>query len=269
MTIAAAVVRSRTLALGTPSAYWALRLGAALCFIGHGAFGFITKAAWVPYFGVVGIGEAWAWRLMPVIGAVDVMAAMAVLYAPRALPLVYMTVWAAWTALLRPLAGEPIWEAVERAGNYGVPLALLTLTGSLSTWRDLVASRARPTGDVETVSRTRAILQWTTCLLLAGHGALGALYGKPVLASQYAFIGLPASATAILGWLEIGLAAAVAMRPSVSLLVFVAVWKLSTESLWIATGAPIWEFVERAGSYVAPLALAALVAHCHPEPSEG
>jgi hypothetical protein len=43
----------------------------------------------------------------------------------------------------------------------------------------------------------------------------------------------------------------------------VAVWKLSTESLWIATGAPIWEFVERAGSYAAPLAFAALVAHCH------
>lgn len=38
---------------------------AALCFIGHGAFGIITKAGWVPYFGVVGIPEAWAWKLMP------------------------------------------------------------------------------------------------------------------------------------------------------------------------------------------------------------
>src|SRR5688572_8885284 len=85
-----------TLTLGSPEstsralpvAYWLLRVGAALCFIGHGAFGFITKAAWVPYFSAVGIPDAWAWRLMPLVGTVDVMAAMAVLYAPRALPLV-------------------------------------------------------------------------------------------------------------------------------------------------------------------------------------
>ena len=29
---------------------WTLRAGAALCFIGHGAFGVITKEGWVPYF---------------------------------------------------------------------------------------------------------------------------------------------------------------------------------------------------------------------------
>ena len=37
-------------------------------------FGFITKAAWVPYFGVVGIPEPWAWRLMPIVGTADVLA---------------------------------------------------------------------------------------------------------------------------------------------------------------------------------------------------
>src|SRR3954452_12313716 len=95
---------------GSDGAYWALRLGAALCFIGHGAFGFITKAAWIPYFAVVGVPAAWAWKLMPLIGAVDVLAAMAVLFAPRGLPLSYMALWAFWTALLRPLAGESVWE---------------------------------------------------------------------------------------------------------------------------------------------------------------
>ena len=59
------------------AAYWVLRVGAALCFIGHGAFGFITKAAWLPYFGVVGIPESSAYTLMPLVGAVDVMAGMA------------------------------------------------------------------------------------------------------------------------------------------------------------------------------------------------
>jgi len=242
------------------TAYWLLRVGAALCFIGHGAFGFITKAAWVPYFGVVGIPAEWAWRLMPIVGAVDVLAGMAVLYAPRALPLVYMTVWAAWTALLRPLAGEPVWEAVERAGNYGVPLALLTLTGLPRSWRELVTWRDRAWHDPQTLVRVRSILRWTTCALLLGHGALGAITGKAVLATHYADVGLPELTTAGVCWFEIGLAGAIAMRPVPALLMLAAAWKLSSESLWIVSGAPIWEVVERAGSYAAPLALAALVA---------
>jgi hypothetical protein len=34
---------------------------------------------------------------------------------------------------------------------------------------------------------------------------------------------------------------------------------MATEFLFVAAGAPIWEFVERAGSYAAPLALAVLL----------
>ena len=112
-----------------------------MCFIGHGAFGFITKAAWLPYFALLGIPERWAWRLMPVVGAVDVMLGMAVLFAPRGLPLAYMAGWALWTALLRPLTGESVFEALERAGNYGVPLALLVLTTSVFSWRGLLQLR--------------------------------------------------------------------------------------------------------------------------------
>lgn len=225
---------------GTSVAYWTLRIGAACCFIGHGAFGFITKAAWLPYFGVVGIPEAWAWRLMPIVGAVDVTAGMWVLFAPRGLPLVYMSVWALWTALLRPLSGESVFEAVERAANYGVPFALLTLT-------------------VMPKARVASILQWTTALLLAGHGALGAINGKATLSTHYATIGLPPVTTAFVGWFEIALAIAVLVRPAIGLLLFVAAWKIATESLFLVAGAPIWEFVERAGSYAAPIALAAMV----------
>jgi hypothetical protein len=61
------------------------------------------------------------------------------------------------------------------------------------------------------------------------------------------------------GWFELGLAAAVAARPVVPLLVLVTAWKLATESLFIVAGEPFWEFVERAGSYAAPLALAVLL----------
>ena len=240
------------------AAYWILRVGAALCFIGHGAFGFITKAAWVPYFGVVGIPESWAWRLMPMVGAIDVMAGMAVLFAPRGLPLVYMVVWATWTALLRPLAGESFFETLERAGNYGVPLALIMLTAMpkrVPGWLQLLGGPA--VGDAALV-RTRQVLRWTTVLLLVGHGALG-LSGKPMLASHYAAVSLPAASTVLVGWVEIAMAAIIAARPTTSFLVSVAVWKLATEFLFIVAGAPVWEFVERAGSYAAPLALALLL----------
>ena len=255
------IARAGTAIGALPTAYWLLRIGAALCFIGHGAFGFITKAAWLPYFGVAGIPEPWAWRLMPLIGAIDVLAGMAVLFAPRALPLVYMIVWAAWTALLRPLAGEPVWEALERAGNYGVPLALLLLTGMPRSWRELWALRDRPLESAGTIDRVAAILKWTTAALLAGHGAIAALTASPVLGRHLAVIGLPESASAPIGWFEIALAVAILVRPAIGLLLLAGAWKLATESLWIATGAPVWELVERAGSYVAPLALAALLHH--------
>ena len=52
--------------------HWLLRLGVVGCFIGHGAYGLLTKEAWVPYFGVVDIDHAWAYRLMPWIGVMDI-----------------------------------------------------------------------------------------------------------------------------------------------------------------------------------------------------
>src|SRR5258705_38138 len=51
---------------------WILRTGVAMCFLGHGAFGLITKKAWLPYFAVAGIPESSAWAMMPWIGTMDV-----------------------------------------------------------------------------------------------------------------------------------------------------------------------------------------------------
>lgn len=243
----------------TSVSYATLRVGAALCFIGHGAFGFITKAAWLPYFAVVGIPESWAWRMMPLVGAVDVVAGMAVLFAPRGLPLVYMSVWALWTALLRPLAGESAFEALERAGNYGVPLAMLMMAGMPRSVGALLTPIAEAVTDARVMARVRQVLQWSTCLLLIGHGALAVFVGKPMFAAHYAAIGLPAETTMVVGWFELALAVAVAIRPMAGVLIFVAAWKLATESLFVVAGAPVWELVERAGSVAAPLALAVLM----------
>ncbi len=257
--VAESTVAARAWSVPAELPYWILRVGAALCFIGHGAFGFITKTAWVPYFAVVGIPEPLAWRLMPLVGAVDVTVGMMVLFAPRRFALGYMGGWALWTALLRPLSGEPFFEMLERAGNYGVPLALLLMSGwprDVRSWFTVLVPAAV---SIERVAIVRRVLQITSVLLLAGHGALGAITGKAVLATHYAAVGLPAGLTATIGWFELGLAAMIAARPLVPLLLFVCAWKLATESLFIAAGAPVWEFVERTGSYTAPLALAAMM----------
>ena len=107
-----------------------LRIACAEKFIGHGAFGIITKADWVPYFGVVGILLELAWKLMPVIGTVDIALGLPVGFVcPFRIVLLYMTIWGFWTATLRPLAGEPIWEFIERVPNWAIPLAFLCLRG--------------------------------------------------------------------------------------------------------------------------------------------
>jgi hypothetical protein len=100
--------------------YWILCVGVIGCFIGHGAYGFPPKEAWVPYFGVVGIDRTWAYRLMPWIGALDVSLGLTMAVVPLPIVLLHLTVWGAWTVGLRPLPGDAVWEFVERAGNYGV-----------------------------------------------------------------------------------------------------------------------------------------------------
>src|SRR5689334_13700239 len=67
-----------------------LRLAVAAEFIGHGAFGVFGKKAWLPYFGVLGIGEPTAWHLMPIQGAIDIGMALLLLVRPMRGPLAWM-----------------------------------------------------------------------------------------------------------------------------------------------------------------------------------
>jgi hypothetical protein len=233
--------------------HWILRLGAAACFIGHGAFGIITKAAWVPYFGVIGIGPDTAYTLMPVVGTVDILMGVATLFSPRPVVLLYMMVWAMWTALLRPLTGEPFFETLERAGNYGVPLAMLLLLGCPTTLRGWLT---RGDGVAARATTIAWVLRITTALLLLGHGALQAVTGKALFTTHYATLGLPPATVPTLGAIEIIAALLVLVVPNPVLLVGIAIWKATTEALFPISGAPIWELIERGGSYAAPLALA-------------
>src|SRR5207302_9233415 len=78
--------------------HWLLRLACAAEFVGHGAFGVMTKAAWVPYFGVIGIPPELAWKLMPLIGSVDITLGLAVLVRPIRPVLLSMAFWGLLTA---------------------------------------------------------------------------------------------------------------------------------------------------------------------------
>jgi len=241
---------------------WILRTGVAMCFIGHGAYGIITKAGWLPYFGVVGLPEALAWKLMPWVGAMDIaIGFLAFIWPCRAL-FAWAAAWAIWTAMLRPLAGQGWSEFFERAGNYGVPIACLVAVGLAGGW-----SRRLPEAWPALTTGSRRRLAWTlrltTAILLAGHAGCALLLEKAGLAKHYAVFGVADTKALMLsvGWFELVLAAAVLLRPAPSLLVFIAAWKLGTESLFLTSGAvsPFFEVVERGGSYIAPLALAWLV----------
>jgi hypothetical protein len=195
---------------------------------------------------------------MPLIGALDVAMAVLILVLPIRAVILYMAAWGLWTALLRPLAGESVWEAVERAGNYGTPLALsLLFQGGR-----VRASQGDSFRKMLDGSRRRRIgwtLRLTAALLLLGHGALGLIVRKPMFSAQYALIGLPGSVLEpLVGGFECLLALAVLLKPERRLLLGVFAWKLATEALSLLAGASPWVFVEHGGSYAAPLALALL-----------
>jgi len=237
--------------------WWIFRVAAAMCFIGHGVFGILTKEAWVPFFGLLGISRETAFSLMPLIGIVDIGVGFAVLFRPVRAALLYMAVWALWTAALRPLTGDSVFEMLERAGNYGVPLAFLLFLGPVRTWKDWIARATVPILTPEREALVGRALVLTTALLLIGHGGL-ALGQKSLLMEHANVLGFDAGAVVATGWIELALAGVVLTMPRPSILVGIALWKVGTEMLFPISGAPIWEFVERGGSYGAPLALAAL-----------
>lgn len=238
-----------------------LRTGVALCFVGHGCYGIMTKAAWVPYFAVAGLGEPAAWQLMPWIGAMDILIGFLVLVWPTRALFLWAAAWCVWTALLRPLAGQGWPEFFERAGNFGVPLALLVATGRRGGLLARLPEAWEP--PAAAARRLELVLRATTFSLLAGHAACALVLNKAALAHHYAVFDAsdPAAMMRLVGWFELGLAGAVLVVRHPALLLFVCAWKLATESLMLTSGAPtpFFDFVEHGGSYAAPLALAWLL----------
>lgn len=236
--------------------HYTLRFAIAMCFIGHGAFGLITKPIWCNYFAVFGIGRVMAYHLMPVVGILDIlMGILMLLYPLRIIP-IWLVVWGLFTALLRPLSGEPFAEFIERAGNFGAPLALLLLSGGV---KSNIKSLFTPI-TVDSKPNDNAIANVITCLkfivflLLIGHGWLNLMHKKGFL-NQYAMLSFsnPGKTAQFIGLLEIIAGIMVLIKPIRPILIIFLVWKITSELLY--PHYEVFEWIERGGSYGAILAL--------------
>jgi hypothetical protein len=219
------------------------------------------------YFQIFGFSPDFANRMMPVIGAWDILVGTAVLLLPVRVLLIWTAVWGLFTALLRPLAGQGWWEFAERAGNFGVPLALVLLAGgSVRMWRPI---SVRPHLPPTLAVRSASILRLTLAALLIGHGGIGAFTNPPAWPGYFAVLGLEVNPGGLVlvptvGWLEILLGLVVLVKPPTpAALVFIFGWKVLTEALRPLAGEEFGQFVERGGSYAAPLALALSLASVH------
>jgi len=87
---------------------------------------------------------------------------------------------------------------------------------------------------------------------------------KPALAHHYEVFGSAAPATLMIfvGCFELVLGALVLAVRAPVLIYTVCIWKLASECLFLTSGAPapVFEVIERGGSYIVPLALAYLLA---------
>jgi hypothetical protein len=258
--------------------FWVLRIACACEFIGHGAFGIITKREWVPYFGVAHIHPQAAYHVMPVVGGVDIMLGILTVLRPCRAQLLYMAAWGLWTAALRPLSGESGWEMLERAPNVLVPLSLLVVMGfpgSLRAWfmnpPRTPLPAALPTADgfwqrrlaEWTIPQSRTLdglLRLASAGAFIGHGAYGVFLHKPGWLPFFARLGFTPQQVAardlinLVGGCEMLMGVCALALPVLPLLAVMVLWKFGTELMWYPlSGKPIWEVVERASNYAAPL----------------
>lgn len=106
------------------------RFGIFATFLGHGVFAFNVNVKWIPLITCFGFSEEFAVDAMPLIGVLDIIVAFIVLIYPLRAIVFWAFLWAFLTALSRPISGDSIFEFVERASNWGLPLVLLFIMNS-------------------------------------------------------------------------------------------------------------------------------------------
>ena len=276
--------------------HWTLRVTVALCFIGHGTWGLITKSGWLPFFASQGIESELAWTLQPIIGAFDIIMALLLLRKSNRAILIWMFLWALWTAMLRPLAGnldKPVevtegqwvveireearpdktqtWEFWERAGNWGPPFMLLVMGGAFAIRRkDLLGNYEEPEIKDSTIDTVFFLCKLCLALLLIGHAGFGFVVQKQMLIDHWQSIGVNADVDFItkIGYAEFALGILIFLAPLRPLIFLALGWKLFTEFLYVPADTVagmgivnIFEWIERWGDYGIPLAMLYILAY--------
>lgn len=142
------------------------------------------------------------------------------------------------------------------------PLALLVAASQPSVrWFQRIEARpVRPAA----VGRVAWVLRVSIALLLLGHGGFARIQEKRVLIDHWQSIGVPAGRVFLhwLGGIEMAVALAVCFWPSRFLLLGIGTWKIASELLYPISDRlrDTWEWVERGGDYLCPLALLAVLA---------
>ena len=268
--------------------HWTLRITVALCFIGHGTWGLITKSGWLPFFASQGIDPELAWKLQPWVGAFDIAMALLLLRRSNRAILIWMFLWALWTAMLRPLAGNlekvqvegewtvqireearpdktQTWEFWERAGNWGPPFMLLVMGGAFAVRRkDLVGGYEEPEIKESTIDTIFFLCKLCLALLLIGHAGFGFAVQKQMLIDHWQSIGVNADSDLIaqIGYAEFALGILIFVAPVRPLILLALGWKLFTEFLYVPADTVkgmgvvnVFEWIERWGDYGIPLAM--------------
>jgi hypothetical protein len=105
-------------------------------FLGHGILALQGKSQWVGWIqDLLLVTPEGAKQILLLIGVADVIVSLLILFRPIRIVLVWAALWGFWTALLRPIVGEPIWDFVERWANWGAPLALLLMKSVPKDWK--------------------------------------------------------------------------------------------------------------------------------------
>lgn len=104
-----------------------LRIGAGLCFIGHGILALTAKAKFILLLSTFGVEAEAAVSILRLIGGLDIVVGLLILFKPSKLVLKWAMAWTCLTIIAWLVHGDTIMDLMRRAPYFTVPFALLAL----------------------------------------------------------------------------------------------------------------------------------------------
>jgi len=113
-----------------------LRVGVSFTFLGHGILALGINESWVSLITAYGFGAETARNILPVIGYMDLLVSLILLFYPNRATLMWAIIWSFAASMSYLISGQKIWEFIERTSNWILPLALLLLMGFPKKWKE-------------------------------------------------------------------------------------------------------------------------------------